>query len=632
MGYYCSPVSRSCVPGCRLPSDCPSGSTCESSRCRCGVGQHGCGFACSSNTSVASCGLSCLACPVIANASATCADDGGCGIVCNADALMCNGACVRCTPPQNAAATCASDGGAACDFQCAPGYHRCGQGCVEDTSVYGCGTNSCSPCEVPANGRATCSWQPLSGQPLTCGFSCNPGATVCQRDGGTGCTTCQVPPNGVVACDDPSCTFSCAAGFHRCGDGCVWNESSSPDRCGMSCSPCAAPDGGIATCEKMAEPACGFQCLGGLKCGGACCSAVSIARGSRHTCAVTSAGGAKCWGNNWSGELGDGTTSKRPTPADVSGLASGVKAVATGGGHSCVLTSADAVMCWGNGAHGQLGNGARQNSNTPTTVSGLESGAIAISVGGSHSCALTSAGAVKCWGANAQGQLGDGSFDERLTPVDVTGLATGVVALSAGTDHTCAVKVGGDLVCWGANFYGQLGDGTAHVDGGRTLDARGTPGAVVGLDAGVVAVSAGLSHTCALTSGGAVKCWGDDTYGQLGDGAQYVVHRTPVDVAGLGSGVSAVSAGQYSTCALTSVGGAKCWGENNSGAIGDGTTVRRLTPVDVSGLTQGVTVLSAGGCAIATSGVYCWGKSSDGEVGNGFYPPSVVSPVGVSGY
>ena len=370
MGYYCSPVTRSCLPGCRLPSDCPSGSTCEDSQCKCGAGQHGCGFACSSNTSVASCGASCLACPGIANGTATCEGYGGCGIACNADALRCNGACLHCAPPANASAACAGDGGAACDFQCNPGYHRCWQGCVADTSVYGCGTSSCSACEVPANGQATC-----RGQPLTCGFACDPGASVCQRDGGTGCTTCQVPANGLVACDDPTCTFSCVAGFHRCGNQCVWNGSSSLDSCGMSCGPCAAPNGGVATCYGMAEPACGFHCPGGLKCGGACCSAVSIVRSPRHTCAVTSAGGAKCWGSNWSGELGDGTTTAmRPTPADVSGLDTGVTAVATGNGLSCALTSAGAVVCWGDGSHGQLGNGGRQSRNTPASVTGLASG------------------------------------------------------------------------------------------------------------------------------------------------------------------------------------------------------------------------------------------------------------------
>ena len=193
------------------------------------------------------------------------------------------------------------------------------------------------------------------------------------------------------------------------------------------------------------------------------------------------------------------------------------------------------------------------------------------------------------------------------------------------------MKTGGDVVCWGDDFYGQLGDGTAHVDGGSAFVGRGTASAVVGLDAGCVAVSAGYSHTCAVTSGGAVKCWGDDTYGQLGDGAQYVVHPTPVDVVGLGSGISTVSAGQFSTCALTSAGGAKCWGDNNSGAIGDGTTSRRPTPVDVSGFTQGVTVLSNGGCAISTGGVYCWGPAWNGEVGDGIYSPRVLSPVSVSG-
>jgi alpha-tubulin suppressor-like RCC1 family protein len=182
--------------------------------------------------------------------------------------------------------------------------------------------------------------------------------------------------------------------------------------------------------------------------------------------------------------------------------------------------------------------------------------------GSRHTCALTSGGAVKCWGYNATGQLGDGTRGtNRLTPVDVAGLASGVVAIAAGDFHSCKLTSGGAVKCWGRNDDGRLGDGTV-----RTM--RLTPVDVVGLASGVVAIAAGALHTCALTSGGAVKCWGRNDDGRLGDGTVRTMRLAPVDVVGLASGVAAISAGYSHTCALTSGGAAKCWGAYESGQLG----------------------------------------------------------------
>jgi alpha-tubulin suppressor-like RCC1 family protein len=347
--------------------------------------------------------------------------------------------------------------------------------------------------------------------------------------------------------------------------------------------------------------------------------AIAIAVGEHFTCAVTSAGGAKCWGNNKFGQVGDGTTANRPTPVDVSGLSSGVAAIDTGLEHTCALTSTGGVKCWGNNDFGQLGDGASGLSPTPTNVLGLTNQGAAIAAGSFHTCALTSAGGVKCWGDNFFGQLGDGTTtDRRLTPVNVSGLSSGVMTIAAGHGHTCALTSAGGVKCWGWNGSGQLGDGT------RT--AHRTPVDVSGLTSGVIAIATGWNHTCALTSTGGVKCWGDNYSGQLGDGTN-TDRLTPVDVSGLTSGVTAITAGNRHTCAVTSAGSVKCWGDNHSGQLGDGTKTDRLTPVDVSGLNSVVTAITAGSIHTCTltnvGGVKCWG--------NIFPVPSNLTPFDVPG-
>jgi alpha-tubulin suppressor-like RCC1 family protein len=402
----------------------------------------------------------------------------------------------------------------------------------------------------------------------------------------------------------------------------------------------------VVTCMALAAPATAVAT-----------TSTAISAGGFHTCALTTGGGVKCWGDNAYGQLGDGTTTSKSTPVDVSGLSSGVKAISAGFYHTCALTSAGGVKCWGNNGSGQLGDGTTTNKTTPVDVSGL-SGVAAISAGGYHTCALTSGGGAKCWGSNAYGQLGDGTTMQKTTPVAVSGLSSGVVAISGGYYHTCALTTGGGVKCWGYNEFGQLGDGTASGPEKCSETACSTtPVDVSGLTGGVTAISGGRDHTCALTSAGEVKCWGENGFGQLGDGTASGPEKcpsgsacstTPVDVVGLTSGVKAISTGYFHTCALTSAGGVKCWGNDEHGQLGDGTASGpekcpgppggnpcSTTPVDVSGLTSGAAAISAGGahtCALTTGGgVKCWGQNEYGQLGDGTTTDK-PTPVGVIGF
>ena len=350
-----------------------------------------------------------------------------------------------------------------------------------------------------------------------------------------------------------------------------------------------------------------------------------LAGGTYHTCAVAG-GGVKCWGYNYYGQLGSGTLAYISIPGDVSGLASGASSVAAGSYHACAVTSGGGVKCWGYNYYGQLGDGTTTQRTTSVDVNGLGSGIVSIAAGSSHTCALTTTGGVKCWGYNSNGQLGDGTTTQRTTAVDVSGLGSGIVSIAAGSSHTCALTSAGGVKCWGYNYYGQLGDGTTTQ--------RTTPVDVSGLGSGIVSIAAGSSHTCALTSGGGMKCWGYNSYGQLGDGTT-TSHSTPADVSGLTSGVAAVASGYYHTCAVLAGGGVQCWGYNNYGQLGDGTTTNRSTPGDVAGLASGTTSVAGGAyhtCAIvAGGGVKCWGYDAYGQLGDGRLVFSTV-PLDVTGH
>lgn len=308
---------------------------------------------------------------------------------------------------------------------------------------------------------------------------------------------------------------------------------------------------------------------------------IAITTNWEHTCALTLVGNVKCWGYNHFGQLGDGTTTDRLIPTDVIGLPKGVKAIAAGTGHTCALTSSGGIKCWGDDQAGAIGDGTyTHTAKAPIDVSGLTSGMSAINGSDGRTCALTTQGGAKCWGDGFFGELGNGTFDWSLTPADVSGLSSGVKSIDGGDYTVCALISTGGVKCWGANTFGALGTGTE--------DSQNSPVDVSGLTNGVIAIAVGGNHACAVLSTGGVKCWGDNRSGQLGNGRfSFSLDRstfgetTPADVVGLTGKIISIAAGENHTCVLTSNGEAKCWGNNDRGQLGDGTNIMRLKPVDV---------------------------------------------------
>ena len=348
-----------------------------------------------------------------------------------------------------------------------------------------------------------------------------------------------------------------------------------------------------------------------------------ISSGVLNGCALKPDGSVACWGENVDGQLGNGTfTANSSTPVSVTGLA-GVVALTAGGAHNCVLKPDRTASCWGRNEKGALGDGTAgigTSKALPAAVPGLTD-AVALSGGTLHTCALKAGGTVACWGANESGQLGDGTLIDRLTPTAVPGL-TNVVAVSAGKQHTCALRSNGTAFCWGANGSGQLGNATF------TAVNPPVPVQVSGLS-GAVAIDAGTDHACALKGDGTAVCWGQNLFAQLGDGT-LIDKATPVAVLAL-SGAISINAGNRHSCAVKADGRAACWGENANGQLGDATGIKKLVATNVPGLT-GAASISTGKshtCALKTDGSSaCWGLNDLGQLGDGtLIDKTAVTPV-----
>jgi len=335
--------------------------------------------------------------------------------------------------------------------------------------------------------------------------------------------------------------------------------------------------------------------------------------GDRFSCALTAAGGVKCWGQGTSGQLGNGSISNSNLPVDVTGLTSGVASISAGGSHACAVTSSGGAKCWGNGSLGRLGNSSSSNSSVPVDVFGLTSGVASISAGGSHTCAVLTTGGARCWGNGADGRLGNGdTTGSRDRPQSVSLYGTnGIQSISSGGSHTCAVTTWGSGVCWGDNFYGQLGNNT-------TTDAR-NPVNVNTITSDVTNIYAGGFFSCSLRTGGETRCWGQGSSGQIGD-FNMTQRNTPTLVSGLSTGVASIDLGTSHACAILDTGELRCWGDNGNNQLGDGSTFDNSFPSTVTGLSSGVVAVSGGNfhtCAMTSSDVLCWGRGAEGQLGNG---------------
>jgi alpha-tubulin suppressor-like RCC1 family protein len=370
--------------------------------------------------------------------------------------------------------------------------------------------------------------------------------------------------------------------------------------------------------------------------------ASSISAGGEHACALVS-GAAYCWGENYNGELGDGTNinSAVPVAVDTSGVLAGQTLIQITAGYeyTCALDSAGAAFCWGSNLYGQLGDGNTTKSNVPVAVSAGSVPAgqtlTQITAGVVHTCALDTAGLAYCWGWNAYGQLGDGNTTNSSVPaaVNTSGVLAGqpLSQITSGAYVTCALDAAGAAYCWGYNIYGELGDGTnTNTDVPVAVD---TSGALAGRS--LTQINTSWYHTCAVDTTGDAFCWGRNSYGQLGDGSSAGSNvPVAVDASGAlaGQAVTQITAGAYDTCALDAAGAAYCWGYNLYGELGNASTTGSAVPVavDTGGPLAGKTLTQIGAgvwhsCGLDAAGaVYCWGGNASGELGNDSYVPSAA--------
>jgi alpha-tubulin suppressor-like RCC1 family protein len=393
---------------------------------------------------------------------------------------------------------------------------------------------------------------------------------------------------------------------------------------GGTASAAAPGSSSSATGGASASGGAGGAPAGSTGSGGGVAEGPRLAVGSTFSCAVKANGSLWCWGDNTYGQLGDGSTIGTDKPVEVKALGKAVTAVAAGFGHACAVLAGGTLACWGYNFFGQLGIGGTAEQHLPTEVGVPPDGASTVGTGALHACALVS-GLPWCWGRNASGQLGDGTLFDRDTPTSVVGTGQ-VLDIAPGGAHTCARESAGSVSCWGSNTYGQLGDGSMAGNKPSPVSVFAPPG-------GIVDVAAGDNHSCAVATGGSLWCWGHNFWGQIGDGTT-LERRTPVQVTKLGSDVVDVEAGSSHTCARKNDGSLWCWGGNGDGQLGNGSTLDEHEPQEITALGKTVTAVAAAvehTCARKSDGsLWCWGKNGDGQLGDGSTTKK-TTPVPVAG-
>ena len=318
------------------------------------------------------------------------------------------------------------------------------------------------------------------------------------------------------------------------------------------------------------------------------------------------------------------TASVRADTGDTndSTVADVASSISMGSLQRCLINSSGAIKCWGENGNGQLGNGGGNAALSPIQVSGLTSGWKSVTAFGNSTCAVNTNGAAKCWGADSQGQVGNGTTgSDYAVPTDPIGMSSGVKDISIGYAGTCALMTTNSLNCWGHRW--SLGNGSSTT-------ASTPQGSPTGLGNNIKIIAA-ATHTCALTTGGDVWCWGYGAEGQLNTTISESL--TPINIA-LGTTATALAVGDWFSCVITTSGGAKCWGRNTAGEMGRGNTTTPARVGDVPGLTSGIRAIATGqthACALLNDRtVQCWGSNGNGQLGDGSTTER-LSPVAVTG-
>lgn len=497
------------------------------------------------------------------------------------------------------------------------------------------GTSGAAKCSAttPCAGGAAC----VDG--FCCDTSCTGVCEACNVPGkeGTCSPTTGAPAHG--ACDGDktgACAGSCD-GKNRAA--CNYPAVA----CGPAAS-CAGGTASLAaTCKAGTCPAQETQkcALGCLQDG--CLGVKQVAAGYYHACAVLTDGKLRCWGRNEQGETGfDVSSTVIPTPMEVPGL-SNVQMVATTFATTCVLLADKSIKCFGSNQSGELGNGVGSDMtthSTPTAVVGINDATFLAGSSAGHFCAIVTGGAIKCWGSNGSGELGSGSVAAGIsaTPVTVCApgsttlpctAATGAKFVAGGDDHTCATFANDQVACWGGNAVGQIGLAADNLKHPFATN-------VTGLTA--TWLTAGNRITCAA-SGGQAKCFGGNGSGRLGDGQDTGDKSTPTlvctkqDCSTVLSGVTQVTTFDESSCALAG-GAVRCWGTNTGGQLGDGNASASQNYAATQAIASGVVAVASGGGAHyaiitdrANSDIRCWGSEGFNQCGDGTTSTARKTPI-----
>lgn len=566
---------------------------------------------------------------------------GGGSSACASNLTACDGACVDTRIDRRHCGGCRTTCGAnqACTYGvCRTNPTDCRQAACGDGFYCDLASGVCEPgCtasdQCPRGGECNTATRHCACPPTTnwCGAACTDEKSI--ETCGPSCLRCE-RAHATATCESDACKYACLRGFHACGDECAPDDSIT--QCGSSCLKCPQPpaDATAECAESVTYTStgggtaiithdCEYHCNPGfLKCGAGCCRATAVSAGGRHTCAITSVGGVKCWGGNSRGQLGTGGANDSPTPLDVVGLPGKAVAISAGFAHTCALLEGGALVCWGSNTYGELGDGTGLDRHSPSSVVGSESGVTSVSAGGWFTCDTSAGGTPRCWGEDDWGELGNGKLTSKnctppyCHPFDrpqvIVGLDAGVTTVQTGSSHACARLESGAVHCWGRNYFGEVGMPRS------TSNYSSTP--VMAMVSGAQSLAVGWANACVLTMGGGVQCWGFNGYGGLGNGT--TDHSsTPVDVVGLSSGVLGLWGGsQGDVHCATTASGLSCWGYNGNGEIGDGTHVNRLVPTPVdAGFT--VVQVSSGDehtCALGSEGqIKCWGSNASMQLGTG---------------